>query len=40
MLDKINLLKKITKNNYFDVKVFEPYNKLSIEFLKDFADEN
>ena len=39
MLDKINLLKKITKNNYFDVKVFEPYNKLSIEFLKDFADE-
>ncbi len=39
MLDKINLLKKITKNNYFDVKVFEPYNKLSIKFLKDFADE-
>ena len=39
MLDRKNLLSKITKNKNFRIKVNEPFSKESINFLKDFSNE-
>ena len=38
MLDKKKILYKITGKKKFQVKVAQPFNKLSIEFLSDFSN--
>ena len=38
-LDKKKILYEITKNKSFSIKVFEPYNNKSVEFIKDFSNE-
>ena len=38
-LDKKKILHEITKNKSFNLKVFEPYNNKSVQFIKDFSNE-
>ena len=37
--DKNKILKKITKNNSFEIKVFKPFSNLVIDFLLEFSNE-
>jgi len=39
MLDKKKILYKITENKNFSIKIFEPYNNKSVQFIKDFSNE-
>ena len=39
MPDKNKILKKITKNNSFVIKVFKPFSSLAIDFLLEFSNE-
>ena len=38
MLDKKKILHLVTGNKNFNVKISEPFNLLSIEFLSDFSN--
>ena len=38
MLDKNRILNQVTGNKRFSVKVLEPFNSLSIDFLNDFSN--
>ena len=39
MLDKKKILYEITKNKNFNINVSEPYNEISIQFIKDFSNQ-
>ena len=38
MLDKKKILRLVTGNKNFNVRISEPFNHLSIEFLNDFSN--
>ena len=38
MLDKKKIIQEITKNKNFNIKVFQPFSDLIIEFLNDFSN--
>ena len=38
MLDKQEILYQVTGNKNFNIKISEPFNQLSIEFLNDFSN--
>ena len=38
MLDKKKILYQVTRNKSFNIKISEPFNQLSIEFLNDFSN--
>ena len=40
MLDKKKILQLISGNKNFNVKISEPFNQLSIEFLNDFSENS
>ena len=38
ILDKKKILYQVTRNKSFNIKISEPFNQLSIEFLNDFSN--
>ena len=38
MLDKKQILYQVTGDKGFNIKISEPFNQLSIEFLSDFSN--
>ena len=39
MLDKNRVIHELVKNKNFNIKIFQPFNDLVIDFLNDFSNE-